>query len=555
MSWLFCVLSHKPFLKWEIEKFIQTHKTASVTKIKPSFYLAAGGFEDNLILKYDNYEQDSGYLVLGNGYLSKDTGFGNAEPNDWKRLIDGDISWEDMNGQFVVFKWNTEYIEAWNDSLGMKDLYFSRSQGYVIISSRLDWLTDFLDKKPWNYNAFGAMTLLPNMLLSQSLLKNVFRLGMAGYVKANQSKFQIGNRRQQFVNDDYNQENKYFFNLNRAIGLQIEIDKKIIIPSENNFANRYLLSTLLNKPKKNWALLEPDTYKKDELEHFLQFQNALLIPSEKNPGLDDNKRLLNLWKDYILSTVSSNLPSELNYVQLYANLNKNEYTLFLPELHNLFLQKQDYSISRSLTKAFEENDPESLFKYFALDHSWLREEFYVFLKKGAIQHIQEYLDLMNDQHLNSLTQKQQLTHLLMDGLNHQSDKISWLNQFGKTYSPFLISELIKERLSLDLKNSELFKVYHTQLENNYPELLFHLKYKEEKIDLRNAYSLDNRLFEIFKDDITETLTSRDVKKSPYYNHKKLDKIVSKLNSDNKKIKRTALKCYAFELWRQHLEKG
>jgi len=555
MSWLFCVLSNKPFLKWEIDKFLELHLNPSLNKIKPSFYLAVGGSEKNICFKYDNYEEDSGFVVIGNGYLKKDTGFGIAEKNDWIKFINGEIPSEDMNGQFAVLKWNTQFLEAWNDTLGLKDLYFSKSQGYVIISSRLDWVSEFLNKKPWNYDAFGAMTLLPNMLLPQSLLKNVFRLGMGGYVKANNSKFHLGNRKQKITSDELDPENRYFFNLNRAINLHLDIDQKIIMPADNNFNNRYLLSYFLNKAKKNWSELEPDPALKDELEHFLQFQNVFLIPSEQNPGLDDKNRLLNLWNDYILSEVSANLPAELNFVQLFSDMNKNDYSLYLPLSHNFFIHKSNYLESRLLLKGIEENNPEYLLKYFGDDYSWLRKEFYLFLKKGALNHLTEFLEYMNNQNLNSSEQKLQFMHFHLDSINHNARKTEWLNRFGNVYSPYLLNELFKLRLNLNLQNSELYKLYLAQLEKNYPELLFHLKFKETRIDLRQSSSLDHRLFDLFKDDIIETLSSKEIKHSPYYNHKKLDKIINKLNSGHQNYKKIALKCYAFELWRKQLEKN
>ncbi|MCL1827645.1 MAG: hypothetical protein FWG20_06330, partial [Candidatus Cloacimonetes bacterium] len=75
MTWFLCIISSKPFLEWEIEKFISLHPDTSHTYIKNSFYIAYDS-KPELILKKKPDEQDDFYsAILGRGYISKSTGY------------------------------------------------------------------------------------------------------------------------------------------------------------------------------------------------------------------------------------------------------------------------------------------------------------------------------------------------------------------------------------------------------------------------------------------------------------------------------------------------
>ncbi|MDX9976627.1 MAG: hypothetical protein RBS16_01185 [Candidatus Cloacimonadales bacterium] len=551
MSWVFCVLSHKPFVKWEIDKFLQTHKKTNNTIIKPSFYLAFADTKHNTTVHYDSYEQKSGWLVVGNAYLTKETGYGIAEKNDWKRLIDGTIDSQDMNGGYVIFKWNEQEIEVWNDTLGIQDMFYTSSQGYTIIASRLDWLTNYLDKKPWNYSAFGAFALLPNMFVSQPFMKNVSRFGASSYLKAYNDKFTSGKRRIDLTDFKEPDINTYFFKLNKALTVYPDSQKKLLLQSDDTTANRYTLSLLLNKAKDNWSMLEP--YDKEELEQFTSFQNTFNINSEHNPGIDDKKRLFNLWNQYILSTFNSDIPAELNYIHFSNQLNKAGYNFMLHDFSHFYFRNYNYSINKSFIKALNEDNISSIIKHFKVDYSWIREEFSRFLKKGLAQHLQDFKSQLSMHSFINDEQRDEFIMLMLHGVHTHAHKLAFLNQYASFYNPNLHFDLIKARINLNTKPLILFKEYHNQIARNYPELLFHIKAKEPKIKLASQTNSSVILFRLFKQDIIEKLNSIEAQRSPYYNHIKLQKIISRANAEDPKHINTLLKCYAFELVRSHFE--
>ena len=143
--------------------------------------------------------------------------------------------------------------------------------------------------------------------------------------------------------------------------------------------------------------------------------------------------------------------------------------------------------------------------------------------------------------------------LMLHGVHTHAHKLAFLNQYASFYNPNLHFDLIKARINLNTKPLILFKEYHNQIARNYPELLFHIKAKEPKIKLASQTNSSVILFRLFKQDIIEKLNSIEAQRSPYYNHIKLQKIISRANAEDPKHINTLLKCYAFELVRSHFE--
>lgn len=551
MSWIFCVNSNKPFLKWEIEKFIDTHKTTDHCVITPSLYLAFSAHEKHITIHYENYKRTAGWIVLGTGILFKETGFGFAEKNDWKRLIDGEIHWQDMNGQFLVFKWNDDIIEIWNDTLGFKDIFFTRSQGYSVYSTRLDWLSDYIPQKKWNYKAFGSLLLSGDLILPQVLLKDVHQLGQAGFLKSNQQRFQTGKRKFTLIDEEKTDINQYFFYLNKALMLVPESNQLLLLKEEKSISLRYVLSVLLNKAKNKWSILEPsDT---DELNEFLIMQSALNFSSEKNPGHDDYQRLINLWKDYVYSSINMNFPQDLNLIQSASEIKNANYCYQSHYFHKFFVSKEPLSPPRALKKFFENYKIEEYLKSFKTDFSWLREEWLIFFRKGLLQYIEDLNADINKYQLDSNDDKNHYLEIQLKALRKFAPQHNYMSQFINIYSPLLNFALIKMRMNLDLSLDELNHLYHMQIEKNYPELLFYLKFKEKKRLLQDEVLINPYYFNVFKEEIFDTLRSKDCIHSSYYQNKKIDKLISKADSGQLKSQKTLIQCFGFELWRKKLD--
>lgn len=551
MSWIFCVNSNKPFLKWEIDKFIETHKTTEHCVITPSLYLAFSAHEKHLTIHYDNYQRTAGWIVVGTGILLKETGYGFADKNDWQRLISGDINWQDMNGQYLVFKWNENNIEIWNDTLGFKDLFYTRSQGYAIYSTRLDWISDYMPQKKWDYKAFGSMLLCGNLLHSQPLLKDVYQLGSAGFVKATQLRFQAGNRKFSFREMDKTDINQYFFYLNKALLLVPESNHLLLSKEEKSTAQRYLLSLLLNKAKNKWSVLEPSDI--NDLNEFLIMQSALNFSSEKNPGLDSDKRLFNLWKDFLYSSFSLDFPNDINLLQSAPEINKASYFFQINDFHEFFFSKDDLSVPRPLKKYWSSNDIDDYLKVFKTDYSWLREEWLIFFRKGLQQYLNEQNTEINKFQLSDMEDKNNLLEVQLKAIRKYAPRHNYLSQMINVYSPFLNFSLIRMRMNLDISMEDLNSLYLKQIEKNYPELLFYLKFKEKKRLLQDEEIIDPFMFNQFKEEIFDTLRSKDSIQSPYYQNKKIEKMISKANSGQTKYNKTIIQCFAFELWRKKLD--
>ena len=553
MSWIFSVISEKPFMEWEIEKFLQTHKTPLLTIIKPSFYLAVGGLPEHMIVCYEHSDETAGWIIIGKGYLVKDTGYGFADKNDWKKFINGELSIDDIDGNYLIFRWENQYIEVWNDALGLQDCYFIKSKGYVLLSSRLDWIADLIEKKSWNYGAFGSMVLLNSMLYQESLLKNVGRLGQSGYVRATIHKFLEKNQNFNLLSDTASDMNKYAFFLNKALLLPVEQAKTITIDYQNEYSYKYLLSLLINKPKKYWNMLSNDKGNDSTNGQFEKMESAFRLPIIEKNYLHDSKKIIENWKDYIYTTINGVLPDEIVSTKTYNLLQSKQHLYYSMDFNQFYFRNHEYNFSYSFKKGIEKANLDLLIKYFSLDLPWMRKEFLAFLIKGLQVHIKGYytqLNLSSEQNFQYFADQ---SILYGKGIHCIGKKSVWLDQYTLNYNPMLLASLIKLKYNLPENLANLRKNYNQLIEANSPEMTFYINQKEFKENINDKSDINNKIYSLISEEILELLRQKSIIESPYYDYKTLMKIYEKSTKGIARFQMQIIKWFTFELWRQKIE--
>ena len=103
------------------------------------------------------------------------------QQKDWAALLtrtEADLV--DLDGHFVVLRWQPGKVELLTDSTGVRTVHLLEHPDGVFFSTRLDWLTQYTGPLEIDYAMFGAQWLLANSLDTTSLVKQVIRLGAGG---------------------------------------------------------------------------------------------------------------------------------------------------------------------------------------------------------------------------------------------------------------------------------------------------------------------------------------------------------------------------------------
>lgn len=156
-------------------KLAVQHDQARFNIREPNLHAQAGG----------PAETCSGGQLLGGGAFFV-TGVGIREgrilqDKDWAALLaQTETDLADLDGHFVVLRWQPGKVELFTDSTGTRTVHLLEHADGVHFSTRLDWLAQYAGPLEIDYAKFGAQWLLANSLDTTSLVKRAIRLGAGG---------------------------------------------------------------------------------------------------------------------------------------------------------------------------------------------------------------------------------------------------------------------------------------------------------------------------------------------------------------------------------------
>ena len=141
MSWFLCVISQKPFLEWEIEKFLKVHPHTTNTIIKPSFYFSYECREELLYRKKPSEDDPNLSLVFGRGYISKSTGYSIADEGDWDKLLNFEYLPTDIDGHYLALKIRDNFLQITCDSYRHYPVFYINTDDYIMISNKQHFIS------------------------------------------------------------------------------------------------------------------------------------------------------------------------------------------------------------------------------------------------------------------------------------------------------------------------------------------------------------------------------------------------------------------------------
>ena len=546
MSWFLCVISQKPFLEWEIEKFLQVHPQTPNTMIKPSFYFSYHCRPDLNFRKKPTDDDLNHKIVIGQGYVSKNTGFSQADEHDWQKLLDFEYLPADIDGHYLAIKIRDDFLQITSDMYGHYPVYYVDTEDYIIVSNKQHYVTSLMGKRPWDYSSLSALTLLNMPLQKTPFLKNVSILGEGSTLTIKNSKISVANRDLKFVSDKDPDIHTYLFSLKKAFELQLNENEFISLPFEAKYSSRFAFSVLCNKAKKTWGLyclqsknISPEKY----LDSFIL--NKLRI--SYIPEFKDSSEVFLLYKDYVLSSCLSDFPEVFYLAGNYASTLNKEINFFSYQSEWLF-EKDPLKKFEKMFKILKMKSYVHFKKHYVLENYFFRKEFYTFLLKGLSQHFEEF------------TQKMIVTETLYDQyyfflknyqINICARNLAWLNEFRNFYSPGMLYSLACHHLQQRFINKKISDISIDLHENLSEESKFFPKPKELHYNIPPYPNQNQLYFPLIINEIGGLIEK--AQKMPYYNFSSLLKIYKKAQRGNDKAIAIMMKWASFEIWREFLE--
>ena len=139
-----------------------------------------------------------GRLLGGGAFLVTGVGIRDdriMQGKDWATLLaqtGADLA--DLDGHFVVLRWQPGKVELFTDSTGTRTVHLLEHADGVYFSTRLDWLVQYAGPLEIDYGRFGAQWLLANSLDTTSLVKKAIRLGAGGRAAVEHGRLKVSLR-------------------------------------------------------------------------------------------------------------------------------------------------------------------------------------------------------------------------------------------------------------------------------------------------------------------------------------------------------------------------
>ena len=182
MSWIYAVVGLEQGMAIP-GGFERTHANPLFVVKLPSLYVAAGGIPETCQYEMDEVNPESGWVVVG---LGIDVTEGRAkfmDGNDWRGVMLKGGPWSDsLNGHFAAIRWRGKRFELFTDELGQRELYFGKRDNHIVVSTRLDWVSQATGHAEIDFFSFGSKWLTFNQLGYGSSIVGVERLGPRGHL-------------------------------------------------------------------------------------------------------------------------------------------------------------------------------------------------------------------------------------------------------------------------------------------------------------------------------------------------------------------------------------
>ena len=546
MSWFLCIISQKPFLEWEIEKFLKVHPQSKNTIIKPSFYFSYDCRSELLMMKKPTEENPSLRVVMGRGYLAKSTGYSQADERDWEKLLNFEYLPKDIDGHYVAIKIRENFVQVTNDAYGHYPVYYVKAEDYIVISNVQHFIGTLVSDKKWDYSSVSALALLKMPLEKKAYLQKISILPAGSTVTIRKNEIAVASRNLNLLAESDADIQSYLFSLKKAYELQLNSKDFMSIPFENNYSSRFAFSVWYHKAKKTWGLYhlqKSELYPEKHMDQFILNSLKIFVI----PDFNDGEEVFRLYREHVLRTGLSDFP---DYFALAGNFKADElHEINLISQHSEWLfQKEPTAKIDKIHSLLKRNAYSAFKRNYVMKNYFFRKEFYVLLLEGTKLHFaQAAKDMICT---DSIYDKY---HFLVHNyyMNNCSAGMAWLNDFRTFYCPGMLYSLasrsIQQRL-INKKTSALSRELHISFAE---ESKAFPKPKEKKSNFLERASMNTMLFPLMTNEVGIMIEkSQDV---PYYNFSSLIKIFNKAKKGNTKAVDVILKWVAFEIWREYID--
>ncbi len=578
MSWIFGYIG--PDISEGIEKkFKPIHANPLHEYKSDKYYITAGGIDETCLsadsVSGKDFSYKSGWIVTGLGIKLNSNNVSFLSSEDWENILSKrNPEFKNIDGHFVIVRWNEQNIEIFNDQLGLRTFYYCECLNGTAFSTRLDWLAKLIKSPELDFEAFGPRWMLYNQLTFDSFIKGIKRLPPGGRAVCNPKSVSV--QTDFWKPEISNFSSPSFENLVSAYVNPTGIkDEDISFGLSGGLDSRFLLSLFRHNKKNvsihNWGRSEhPDTKIARQIIDAENLNNSFTHLDEPYPTTGECAKLL--W-DYESHACINEPASSILKLRHFSNLRANGKILIDGGFGEIFRRIHHNVIIYRGKKELRSGDPVRLLPFLKVDRGEIfNTDTALLMQNGIHKQINEiYSTLPSIKELgdeNFLELFAIRTRLPNWGAFEQSRLDHQILNFMPLAQPTMINNVfnipVKERnhgklfrnfikkYTLSLTKYPIVRGTQTHPFNmRSPEIYIWTRLKS-KLGIGYKNLSVHIFLELMKEFIFDTINSASVKNYSAYNYTELSRQIEEYYRGNKNLSSKIDWWLSFEIWRNTL---
>ena len=445
MSWIFGLIANSDLIDDKYRKLKQSlpsnHKV-----IRTSHYLI---FINDDINVY--YSEEQKYIIRGLGFVKKNNEYHQMDYTDWENYCKN-MSEKNIAGQYLRIVWNDKQISFSNDFFGLNTIYLFKDKDVIYFSTRLDYLSKFINTPKLNINAFAGRWLLFNQLTNEALIENVIKLEPNSVIRV------IDNQITSSINEeslnDFVIEEPFINKLQRFSQVKSNSDFCISLGLSGGIDSRVLLECFLNskidfKLHSFGKVDDADVLISSQISRSLNLEHHIL---DYNIQPDLSQLTEFIYLNEFVDTISTYLLTS----GIHSDYFKNK--ILVDGAGGELFRRQFFNrLIYFGKKSYHDKNPEALMKYFMHYRADIfNDEVTLEIQKSALNQISSALEIIKNVDLENFADT--ITALTRFP-NYYGPEQNRLNTHIQSYMPFVNKELysILPKIPLrDRRNNRMF---------------------------------------------------------------------------------------------------